>query len=252
MKAKKHFGQHFLTHPSVAREIVGSLSLQTERVLEVGPGKGVLTSILYKRGFDMKAIEVDSEAIDYLKAVMPEIAPCIIQEDFLKVKLDQTFGGKSFSIIGNFPYNISTQILFKIVDYYQYIPEVVGMFQKEVAQRICSPSGNKTYGLISVWLQAFYGLEYLIDAPPEMFDPPPSVHSGVVRLKRHQTPLLQTDEERKQFLSLIKTAFNQRRKKLSNALKPLHKGTPIPYANKRAEELSGEQFLEILHTLQSA
>lgn len=229
VRPKKALGQHFLTDLDIAERIVHAL--RGETVLEVGPGTGVLTRILLDRTVtqmdsdghggrirSFKAIEIDKESAAYLRKNLRGIAPGLIEGDFLKLRLDELFPS-SFSVIGNFPYNISSQIFFKILDYKDLIPEVVCMVQKEVAQRIAEKPGTKTYGILSVFLQAWYDIEYLFTVEPGSFNPPPKVRSAVIRLTRNGRTSLGCDE--KLFRTIVKTAFGQRRKTLRNSLKPL-------------------------------
>ena len=186
VRAKKHLGQHFLKDENIARKIVDSLSLPCDALLEIGPGTGVLTKYLLQIPVTkFLAIDVDRESVPYLKSAFPEKAGCFLEGDFLRMPLDSLFDSP-FSVIGNFPYNISTQILFRVLDYRNQIPEVVGMFQKEVAERIAAPPGSKTYGIISVLLQAWYDIEYLFTVSEHVFQPPPKVKSAVIRLKRNK------------------------------------------------------------------
>lgn len=227
VRAKKHLGQHFLKDESVAQRIADTLSLNSyAKVLEIGPGMGVLTKYLLLRNMDLVAMDLDEESIVYLnhsfRLEHPEVFQKngrlnIIEADFLKFDLSQLYGDEQFAITGNFPYNISSQIVFKMLELRQQIPEFSGMFQKEVAQRICEGPGSKTYGILSVLVQAFYTAEYLFSVPPEVFDPPPKVHSGVLHLKRRENFKLPCDEHL--FFKVVKTAFNQRRKTLRNSLK---------------------------------
>ena len=224
VRAKKALGQHFLTDQDIARRIVGAL--QGSPVLEVGPGMGVLTQYLIPRLADgassrLKAIEIDKESVVYLKKHYPELGDGLIEGDFLKMDLGNVFPGQ-FSIIGNFPYNISSQIFFKIIDNRDLVPEVVCMIQKEVAERIAEKPGTKTYGILSVFLQAWYDIEYLFTVGSGAFNPPPKVQSAVIRLTRNSRTELGCDE--KLFKAVVKTAFGQRRKTLRNSLKPLLAG----------------------------
>ena len=266
VKAKKSLGQHFLKDESIAQRIVESLEPLTAEdwsdVLEVGPGTGVLTKYLIGRDdLRLKLVEIDTESIEYLRLTYPQIAPSLLEADFLKMDLTKFFAGK-FRIIGNFPYNISSQIFFKVLDYKEQIPEVVGMVQKEVAQRIAAPSGSKTYGILSVLLQAWYDIEYLFTVDEHVFIPPPKVKSAVIRLRRNNRTDLGCDPEL--FKKVIKTTFNQRRKTIRNSLKPI---ISIPansdrlfasaqnanpnlqniskYLEKRPEQLSVEEFIEL-------
>ncbi|NIJ54874.1 16S rRNA (adenine(1518)-N(6)/adenine(1519)-N(6))-dimethyltransferase RsmA [Dyadobacter arcticus] len=243
VRAKKHLGQHFLKDLFVAQRIVDGLSGHGdyEQVLEIGPGMGVLTQyLLNKTAFTTHVIEIDVESVAYLQKNYEELAPRIIEGDFLKFNPDEFFSG-SFAIIGNFPYNISSQIFFRALQIRDRIPEVVCMLQKEVAQRIASPPGNKDYGILSVLLQAFYDIDYLITVPPGAFNPPPKVQSGVIRLRRNAVTDLDCDE--KLFFRVVKTAFNQRRKTLRNALKPIGEFPDHPLLTKRAEQLAVSDFV---------
>ncbi len=227
VKAKKHLGQHFLTNEEIAGRISDSLSYTGyTHVVEIGPGTGVLTKFLITKPIDLLALEVDAESLEYLNTVflpahgIPSSKKGkveIIQGDFLKFDLLSYYGNEPFAIIGNFPYNISSQILFRVLELRDHIPEVAGMFQKEVAERVCAREGNKTYGIISVLVQAFYKAEYLFTVGPEVFQPPPKVESGVLRLTRKSNYTLGCDEA--VFFRVVKTAFNQRRKTLRNSLK---------------------------------
>ena len=244
VRAKKHLGQHFLKDESIAENIVKALPDGTFNVLEIGPGMGVLTKYLICRGgarpaLTLKVVEIDTESVTYLHEKYPELT--VISDDFLKMDLSRLFDG-NFAIIGNFPYNISSQILFKVLENRNAIPCVVGMFQKEVAERIAAKSGNKTYGILSVLLQAFYDIEYLFTVHEHVFSPPPKVKSAVIRLTRNSRQQLNCDE--KQFFKVVKTAFNQRRKTLRNALSSLFDKTLLtdPIFDKRAEQLTVEDF----------
>ena len=252
MRAKKHLGQHFLKDLNIAQRIVDGLSRHGgyDRVLEIGPGMGVLTQFLLpKNNFSTYVIEIDTESVAYLEKHYPELAPRIISGDFLKFNPGEYFPDK-FAIIGNFPYNISSQIFFRALEIRDRIPEIVCMLQKEVAQRIASPPGNKDYGILSVLLQAFYDIDYLVSVPPGAFDPPPKVQSGVIRLRRNAVIALECDE--KMFFRVVKTAFNQRRKTLRNALKPVGEIPDHPLLNKRAEQLSVQEFVTLTLLAQNA
>jgi len=243
VKAKKFLGQHFLKDDNIAMKIVASLHDHVN-VLEIGPGTGVLTKHLMQiPGVNLKLIDVDRESIAFLLTEYPEYKDRIILADFLRFDLNSLFNG-SFSIIGNFPYNISTQILFKVLDYKDQVNEVLGMFQKEVAMRIASPPGSKDYGIISVLLQAYYDIEYLFTVNETVFSPPPKVKSGVIRLVRNDVKSLDCDE--KLFVSVVKTAFNQRRKTLRNALSTFKfqktEGIDL-LLTKRAEQLGIQEFV---------
>lgn len=227
VKAKKFLGQHFLKDEKIAKQIAGTLSFEGyNNVIEIGPGTGVLTKYLLLEAIDLVAMDVDSDSIIYLNHSFPLEHPeamngksrlKVLEADFLNYDLSLLFGKEPFAITGNFPYNISTQIVFKMLEHKEQIPEFSGMFQKEVAQRICEKEGSKTYGILSVLVQAFYDAEYLFSVPPEVFEPAPKVHSGVIRLTRKEPFALDCDE--KLFFRVVKTAFNQRRKTLRNSLK---------------------------------
>lgn len=246
VRAKKGLGQHFLKDTNIAKEIVDSLSESSKNIVEIGPGMGVLTQfLLEKEDANLFVIEIDSESVVYLKKHYPDLSERIIEKDFLKLDLATIFS-EPFAIIGNFPYNISSQILFKVLDYKDQIPEVVGMFQKEVAVRVASKPGNKDYGILSVLLQAFYDIEYLFTVEPDVFNPPPKVKSAVIRLKRNAISHLDCDEQK--FKQVVKTAFNQRRKTLRNSLKSfsfIDGFTQEDIFNKRPEQLGVEEFVYI-------
>ncbi len=244
VNAKKSLGQHFLKDQNIARKIVSALTpCHALQVLEVGPGMGILTRFLMEMpGVTLKVIEIDPESIHFLKANFPGIDPSIIQDNFLTADITGLFTG-SFALIGNFPYNISSQIFFKIIGNRDWIPEVVGMVQKEVAERICHGPGSKTYGILSVLLQAFYRIEYLFTVGESVFNPPPKVKSAVIRLTRNETEHLECDEAL--FFRVVKTAFNQRRKMLGNSLKSLGYRVPEEFASLRAEQLSVAQFVSL-------
>ncbi|WP_400075326.1 16S rRNA (adenine(1518)-N(6)/adenine(1519)-N(6))-dimethyltransferase RsmA [Winogradskyella sp. R77965] len=247
VKAKKHLGQHFLEDESIAQDIADSISLEGyDDVLEIGPGMGVLTKYLLKKDITTHVIEIDTESVDYLKNNYLNLADRIIEKDFLKYDLNLVFKDKPFAIIGNFPYNISSQILFKTLELRHQIPEFSGMFQKEVAKRICSKEGSKVYGILSVLTQAFYDAEYLFTVPPTVFNPPPKVDSGVLLLKRKTNFKLPCDE--KLFFRVVKTGFQQRRKTLRNSLKTFNLSDNLK-ANtifgQRPEQLSVSQFIEL-------
>lgn len=238
---KKSLGQHFLNDEFICKKIVDTLQKHSySNLLEVGPGAGALTKYLLElENINLKAIELDDEKVLYLKQTFPKLNDKIIHLDFLQAL--EPFD-EEFIVIGNFPYNISTQILFKVLDWKNKVPIVIGMFQKEVAQRVAANFGNKEYGIISVLIQIFYHVEYLFDVPPSCFNPPPKVMSGVIKLTRKQDPIKVCDE--KKFKLLVKTAFNQRRKMLRNPLKPLFDSEILQedIFTKRAEQLSLEDF----------
>lgn len=247
VRAKKHLGQHFLNDENIAEKIANTLSLNGYKdVLEIGPGMGVLTKYLLKRDTTTHVIEIDTESVEYLKNNYLNLANRIHEKDFLKYDLNLIFKDKPFAIIGNFPYNISSQILFKTLEMRHQIPEFSGMFQKEVALRICSKEGSKVYGILSVLTQAFYDAEYLFTVPPTVFNPPPKVDSGVLLLRRKENYKLPCDE--KLFFKVVKTGFQQRRKTLRNSLKTFNLSDNLK-ANtifgQRPEQLSVSQFIEL-------
>ncbi len=248
VKAKKYLGQHFLKDENIAMKIGDSLTLKGyDHILEIGPGMGILTKhLLSKKTVTTYVIEIDKESVEYLKSNYPELIPRIIENDFLKFDLSEIFKGKQFAIIGNFPYNISTQIVFKALEYRYQIPEFSGMFQKEVAKRICQKEGSKVYGILSVLVQAFYDADYLFTVPPGVFYPPPKVDSGVLRLTRKENFELPCDE--KLFFKVVKTAFQQRRKTLRNSLKTLNLSDNLRedvIFDKRPEQLSVKEFIKL-------
>jgi len=250
VRAKKNLGQHFLKDIDIAQQIVCSLTSNSSNVLEIGPGMGVLTQFLFQsEKYKTVAIEIDRESIGYLQKKYPEFADQIISGDFLQTDLRELFAGEKVSVIGNFPYNISTQILFRVMEFKDIVPEVVGMFQKEVAQRIASPPGSKVYGITSVLLQAYYDIEYLFTVDEHVFDPPPKVKSAVIRLIRNNVEKLDCDE--KLFVRLVKMAFNQRRKMIRNSIKQLIQkdGFMHPFLEKRPEQLSLQQFIELTQSI---
>lgn len=254
VKAKKQLGQHFLTDESIAERIAHSLTGQSRCLLEIGPGMGVLTKYLINdERYCFAAIELDRELVDYLAVHYPDLR--VIEGDFLRLDLESLFSAselaEGISIIGNFPYNISSQILFRVFEHRDMVPEVVGMFQKEVAERVAAGPGSKTYGILSVLLSAFYDIEYLFTVHEHVFNPPPKVKSAVIRLKRNAVDNLGCDE--RLFVQVVKTAFNQRRKTLRNALKPLNCSLDAIDDNilaKRAEQLSVQDFVSITSTVQ--
>ncbi|WP_435135274.1 16S rRNA (adenine(1518)-N(6)/adenine(1519)-N(6))-dimethyltransferase RsmA [Formosa sp. A9] len=247
VKAKKHLGQHFLTDESIAERIANTLSLQGyDNVLEIGPGMGVLTKYLLQRKTKTHVIEIDTESVEYLKANYLNLADRIIEKDFLKYDINQVFNQQPFAIIGNYPYNISSQIVFKTLELRDQIPEFSGMFQKEVAERICEKEGSKTYGILSVLTQAFYDAEYLFTVPPSVFNPPPKVDSGVLRLTRKDNYKLTCNETL--LFKVVKTAFQQRRKTLRNSLKTFNLSDNLredSIFGQRPEQLSVQQFINL-------
>lgn len=238
---KKSLGQHFLKDENIARKIISVLKENSfERVLEIGAGAGALSKFLLQiNDVEFKAIELDEEKVNYLLRIYPSLKGKLLHGDFLKSLLPFD---EAFVVVGNFPYNISSQILFKILEWKEYVPVVVGMFQKEVAQRIAAKPNNKIYGILSVLVQAFYTVEYLFDVAPSSFNPPPKVMSGVIALKRKNGQLNISSE--RNFFVLVKTAFNQRRKKLRNAVRNLFNETDLKELifDKRAEQLSIDEF----------
>lgn len=253
VKAKKHLGQHFLTDESIAEKIADSLTLAGyKHVLEIGPGMGVLTKYLLKKNVTTHVIEIDTESVNYLKANFLNLNDRIIEKDFLKMDLASIFNHEPFAIIGNFPYNISSQILFKTLDMRNQVPEFSGMFQKEVALRICSKEGSKVYGILSVLTQAFYDASYLFTVPPTVFNPPPKVESGVLMLKRKENYKLPCDEAL--FFKVVKTAFQQRRKTLRNSLKTFNLSDNLKansIFDKRPEQLSVKAFIELTSLIEN-
>lgn len=250
VRAKKHLGQHFLNDKSIANRIIDSLTWEDyNQVLEIGPGMGVLTKFLIEAKQNISVVEIDHESVEFLQENYPELT--VYSEDFLKMDLNRHFNQEPICILGNFPYNISTQIVFKIIENRNQIPEMVGMFQKEVAERICSKEGSKVYGILSVLTQAYYTTEYLFTVSEQVFTPPPKVKSGVMRMRRH-TEKLEVDE--KLFFNVVKLAFNQRRKTLRNALKSiLPSGTDFEdkVFQLRAEQLSVVGFIELTKKIEA-
>jgi 16S rRNA (adenine1518-N6/adenine1519-N6)-dimethyltransferase len=247
VKAKKHLGQHFLTDESIAKDIADTLGLQGyDNVLEIGPGMGVLTKYLLDKPITTYVIEIDTESVDYLNAHYPKLHDKIISKDFLKYNINEVFNGQPFAITGNFPYNISSQIVFKCLELREQVPEFTGMFQKEVAERICEKKGSKTYGILSVLVQAFYDAEYLFTVHEHVFNPPPKVKSGVLRLRRKDNYTLPCSE--KLFFSVVKTGFQQRRKTLRNSLKSFNLSDNLKedsIFDLRPEQLTVDQFISI-------
>ena len=245
VKAKKHLGQHFLKDLNIAQKIADTLSLKGyNKVIEIGAGMGVLTQFLLKKDVDVHIVEIDKESVAYLETHYPELKGKIIADDFLKYNIAD-YIGEPFAIIGNFPYNISTQIVFKLLELREYVPEFSGMFQKEVAERICEHEGSKTYGILSVLVQAFYDAYYLFTVSEGVFNPPPKVKSGVIRLVRKADFHLDCDER---FFTVVKTAFNQRRKTLRNSLKSLLIDENLKQDSifdKRPEQLPWQDFVRI-------
>jgi 16S rRNA (adenine1518-N6/adenine1519-N6)-dimethyltransferase len=255
VRAKKHLGQHFLTEESIAQRIADSIQdhSKVNRILEIGPGTGILTRALMKRPeAELKLIEIDTESVEHLHERHPEFGENIIEGDFLQMDLTSVFGGKPFILAGNFPYNISSQILFRIVENPHLMPEMVGMFQKEVAERAISGPGSKVYGILSVLIKAFYNSEYLFTVDENAFDPPPKVKSGVIRLIRNDRKELPIPYPF--FKSVVKAAFNQRRKTMRNSLAAFLdddlKNELSEVLSLRPEQLGCEEFLELAMRLQ--
>ncbi|MBD5217773.1 MAG: 16S rRNA (adenine(1518)-N(6)/adenine(1519)-N(6))-dimethyltransferase RsmA [Bacteroidales bacterium] len=258
VRAKKSLGQHFLTDLNIAHRIADTISSANLEgtpygdlpILEIGPGMGVLTRFLAESGRKLKAVELDSESVGYLASAMPGLE--VIEADFLRLDLNEIYDGKPFALIGNYPYNISSQIFFKVLDYKELIPVAAGMLQREVAQRLCSPPGSKTYGILSVLLQAWYDCEYLFTVDENVFSPPPKVKSGVIRLVRNSRRELGVDE--KLFKQVVKTAFGQRRKTLRNSLGPvIPPGSPLwedEILKERPERLGVEEFIRLTRMIE--
>jgi 16S rRNA (adenine1518-N6/adenine1519-N6)-dimethyltransferase len=260
VRPKKHLGQHFLTDMSVSMRIAELLSghagldgVPYKKVLEIGPGTGVLTQyLLTDKRFELDVVEIDTESVAYLKKNVPELKGHIIEGDFLQMKPADFYGDtqEPFAVIGNFPYNISSQIFFKVLDMRDRVPEVIGMLQREVAVRLASGPGNRDYGILSVFLQAWYDVTYEFTVGPEVFNPPPKVHSGVIRCRRNGVNDLGCDERK--FTQVVKHGFNQRRKTLRNALKPLgitEAAADSPFMDKRAEQLSVADFVALTNLM---
>ena len=253
VRAKKHLGQHFLKDENTALAIAETLSHKGYNdVLEIGPGLGGLTKYLLEKPSAVSVIEIDTESVAYLNAHYPKLHGHILEFDFLKFDINTLFDGRPFAVIGNFPYNISTQIIFRMLEFRQRIPEFSGMFQKEVAERICETKGSKTYGILSVLVQAFYDAEYLFTVPETVFSPPPKVKSGVLRLRRKQDFSLPCSE--KLFFTVVKVAFQQRRKTLRNSLKSLNLTDNLredAIFDLRPEQLSTAQFIALTQKIEA-
>lgn len=248
VRAKKSLGQHFLTDLSIAERIAHTLDdFRHLPVLEVGPGMGVLTQFLLEMGLDLTVVELDSESVDYLEVAYPQLHGRILGEDFLKMDLHELYGDKPFCVIGNYPYNISTQIFFKVLDYRDQVACCSGMLQREVAQRIAEPPGSKAYGILSVLLQAWYDIEYLFTVDEHVFNPPPKVKSGVIRLTRNSVTDLGVDE--RMFKRLVKLSFGQRRKMLRSSLKSVFMADPAVMERdvfrQRPEQLGVDDFIAL-------
>lgn len=255
VRPKKFLGQHFLKDLQLAQDIADTVDTCPDiPILEVGPGMGVLTQFLIPKGRPLKVVELDFESVAYLKENFVQLGDNIIEQDFLKMDLNSLFDGKPFVLTGNYPYNISSQIFFKMLEYKDLIPCCTGMIQKEVAERIAAKPGNKTYGILSVLIQAWYRVEYLFTVHEHVFNPPPKVKSAVIRMTRNETQDLGCNE--KLFKQIVKTTFNQRRKTLRNSISPiLDKNSPLsadPLFNKRPEQLSVEDFIELTNRVEKA
>ena len=255
VKPKKFLGQHFLKDLQIASDIADTIDACPDLpVLEVGPGMGVLTQFLLRKKRDLEVVEVDSESVTYLKEHYPMLEVKIIEQDFLKMDLSALFQGKPFVLTGNYPYNISSQIFFKMLDNKEFIPCCTGMIQKEVAERIAARPGNKTYGILSILIQAWYNVEYLFTVHEHVFNPPPKVKSAVIRMTRNETTNLGCNE--KLFKQIVKTTFNQRRKIMRNSIAPIiDKDNPLcadPLFNKRPEQLSVQDFIELTNRVEAA
>ena len=267
VRPKKQLGQHFLTDQDVARRIADTVDACPDLpLLEVGPGMGVLTQYLLAKGRPLKVVEIDTESVAYLKEHMPQLADGILEDDFLRMPLDSLFDGQPFVLTGNYPYNISSQIFFRMLEHRDRIPCCTGMIQREVAQRMAAAPGSRTYGILSVLLQAWYSVEYLFTVDEHVFCPPPKVKSAVIRLTRNQVSSLPCDESL--FRRLVKTTFNQRRKTLRNNIRPLlmqldtqqrEAGHPVKdhaewlaqdLFGKRPEQLSVQDFIALTQSLQ--
>lgn len=251
VRPKKHLGQHFLTDPSIAGRIVEALQTRSgDAVVEIGPGTGVLTGFLKEKEIDLLLVEIDTESIAYLNKQWPELEDRIIGEDFLSMDIAAKFSGP-FHIIGNFPYNISSQIFFRVLEHRQQVSSVVCMIQKEVADRISSPAGSKEYGILSVLLQAYFDVEKLFAVKPGSFFPPPKVSSGVIRLTRNQSRELPCDE--KLFFQVVKTVFNQRRKMIRNSIKSilLNLDSDFELLSLRPEQLDVSGFIKLTSWVES-
>lgn len=255
VKPKKFLGQHFLKDLQVAQDIANTVDACPELpILEVGPGMGVLTQFLMTKERPLKVVELDFESVAYLRENFPALGNNIIEQDFLKMDLAQLFEGKPFVLTGNYPYNISSQIFFKMLDYKDLIPCCTGMIQKEVAERMAAGPGSKTYGILSVLIQVWYRVEYLFTVHEHVFNPPPKVKSAVIRMTRNETQELGCNE--KLFKQIVKTTFNQRRKTLRNSISPiLDKTNPLmadPIFNKRPEQLSVQEFIDLTNQVEQA
>ncbi len=264
VRPKKFLGQHFLKDLTIARAIADTVDACPDiPVLEVGPGMGVMTQFLMPKSREVKVVEIDFESVAYLRATYPALEDGIIEDDFLKMHLEHTFGGRPFVLTGNYPYNISSQIFFKMLDYRELIPCCTGMIQKEVAERLAAAPGSKTYGILSVLVQLWYDVEYLFTVEPGVFNPPPKVKSAVVRMTRNAKTSCGCDE--RLLRRVVKTAFNQRRKMMRGSLKPLfaqlnaEAGTAAdhsaflaqPLLTRRPEQLSVAEFVDLTNAVEA-
>ena len=251
VKAKKHLGQHFLIDLNIAQKIVNALPQDDLTTIEIGPGTGVLTQYMIEKD-NFMAFDIDIESIEFLKEKYPQYKDKIQFQDFLEADLTPFASKGNFKVIGNFPYNISTQIMFKVLEHRESVSSLVGMFQREVAQRIAEKPGTKTYGILSVLLQAFYKIEYLFTVSEHVFNPPPKVKSAVIRLTRNTTDKLNCNEEL--FFKVVKASFNQRRKTVRNSVKVLSGNSLVEsiYLDKRAEQLSVAEFVELTNAIEIA
>ena len=256
VRPKKALGQHFLTDLSIARRIADTVDACPDvPILEVGPGMGVMTQFLMQKGREFKVVEIDDESVVYLRQHFPSLEGGIVADDFLRMPLDRLFQGRSFVLTGNYPYNISSQIFFRMLEYRHLIPCCTGMIQKEVAERLAACPGSKTYGILSVLVQAWYDVELLFVVEPGVFNPPPKVRSAVVRLTRNNVEQLGCDE--RMFRRVVKTTFNQRRKTLRNNLRPLLSELGLSgvawlqedFFNLRPEQLSVEDFIQLTNRI---
>jgi 16S rRNA (adenine1518-N6/adenine1519-N6)-dimethyltransferase len=255
VRPKKHLGQHFLTDKNICRKIAAQFRGHQgcKRALEIGPGMGALTEfLLEEEGNEIAVMEIDHESVVYLEGHFPQLAGKIFEADFLRIDPRKYMGDEPFAVVGNFPYNISSQILFKCLDYRNQIPEIMGMFQKEVAERVAEPPGSKQYGILSVLLQAFYDIEYCFTVDEHVFNPPPKVKSGVIRCTRNDRQAMPCDE--RLFIQVVKMSFNQRRKTIRNSIKQLISGFDIDhhFFTLRPEVLSVENFIELTLLIENA
>ena len=262
VRPKKFLGQHFLTDMSIASRIADTVDACPDLpILEVGPGMGVMTQFLVRKQREVKVVEIDFESVDYLRHTYPELEDSIIEDDFLKMHLERTFGGQPFVLTGNYPYNISSQIFFKMLDYKELIPCCTGMIQKEVAERIAADPGSKTYGILSVLIQAWYDVEYLFTVEPHVFNPPPKVRSAVIRMTRNATQDLGCDPQL--FRRVVKAVFNQRRKMLRVSLRQLLPDVAAINGGgssslgaidltRRPEQLSVQEFVQLTNAVAAA